>query len=134
MNKIKQIDFFFLLFILIIGSYSKDIIEFEFGQIRRGTLASNEYDYYSLTLPNELDKDSYLIIELEPTKYYDYLSDIVSDPNLYVSMAEKMPSINSYTWKSERFGDETISISPSFLSPNKIFIYQCIALKNAIIC
>ena len=111
--------FFLLLLILIFSSYSKDIIQFEFDEIRRGTLTNNEYDYYSLTLPKDLDKDSYLVIELEPSKYLDSISNIVSDPNLYVSMTEKMPSINSNTWKSERFGDETISISPSLLSPQQ---------------
>jgi hypothetical protein len=45
----------------------------------------------------------------------------MSDPNLYISTTYEKPSIDKYNWKSERFGDEIISINPKYLSPQKIF-------------
>jgi hypothetical protein len=73
--------------------------ELGFDLIRRGTLKDNEYDYYTLALPSEYDRDSHLIIELEPNKELDSLNNIISDPNLYISTTEKKPNIAVSTWK-----------------------------------
>ena len=121
MTKKNQIIFFLLITFLILISSSNNSIELELNQIKRGSLKNNEYDYYILTLPNKFDKESYLIVELEPYKELDVVNNIISDPNLYISMTEKKPSIQSNTWKSERFGDETISINPSYLNPEENF-------------
>ena len=113
--------FIFLVLFFIQLSNSKDLINFEIFQIKTGSLKVNEYDYYVLTLPNDIDKDNHLIIELEANRYLDAVNKILSDPNLYISMTDKMPSVVSNTWKCERFGEETISISPSFLKPSQTF-------------
>ena len=116
---IEKYTFFTLLSTLIISLYSKDLIKLELKQIKRGSLRTNEYDYYFLTLPNEYDINSNLIVELEPNKELDSINNIVSDPNLYISNTVKMPNINQNTWKCERFGDETVLIDSSSLSPSQ---------------
>ena len=119
---LKRNQFFlFIILFFIQESKSKDLIEFQIFQVKTGSLKVNEYDYYVLTLPNDIDLDNNLIIELEPNRYLDNVNSIVSDPNLYISMNEKMPSVVSNNWKCERFGEETISIGYSFLNPSQIF-------------
>ena len=34
------------------------------NEIKRGSLQNNEYDYYTLVLPKEIDKDNHLIEDL----------------------------------------------------------------------
>ena len=111
----------FLLLILIISSYSQNYITLELNDFKRGTLRTNEYEYYILTLPNEYNKTTHLVIELKPNENLDILNNIVSDPNLYISNTLKTPNINQNTWKCERFGDETILIDSSHLSPLQNF-------------
>ena len=119
-KKLRIIIFLSITFFNLISS-SEELIELGLKEIKRGSLKNNEYDYYILTLPNEFDKESYLIVELEPNKDLDVINNIISDPNLYISITEKMPNTILNTWKSERFGDETISINPSFLNPQQKF-------------
>ena len=119
-EKLRIIIFLSITFFNLISS-SEELIELGLKEIKRGSLKNNEYDYYILTLPNEFDKESYLIVELEPNKDLDVINNIISDPNLYISITEKMPNTILNTWKSERFGDETISINPSFLNPQQKF-------------
>ena len=113
----------FIFFILCVFSqiYSKEMLILPLNEVKYGSLRNNEYDYYTLTLPKKFDNDNHLIIELEANKNLDIVNNILSDPNLYISMTEKMPSNIENTWKSDRFGDETISISPSFLNSSKEF-------------
>ena len=84
----------FLLLILIISSYSQNYITLELNDFKRGTLRTNEYEYYILTLPNEYNKTTHLVIELKPNENLDILNNIVSDPNLYISNTLKTPNIN----------------------------------------
>ena len=106
---------------MIFITCSKELIELELDLVKCGSLRNEEYDYYILSLPDQFDKDNHLIIELEPNPQLDSINNIISDPNLYISTTEKNPSIDKYTFKSERFGDETISISPKNLSPKETF-------------
>ena len=94
-------------------------------EIKRGSLTNNEYDYYKLTLPEEVDKEGQIVIELEPDPSLDSINNIVSDPNLYISLDEQHPSTTVYTWASNRYGDETISIGPKHINP---FQYYYIAV------
>ena len=116
---------YFLLFILfskiIFISSSKELINLNLDLVKRGSLKNNEYDYYILTLPERIEEENHLIVELEPNPQLDSINNVISDPNLYISTSEKNPSSDSYTWKSERFGDEIISINPSYLSSKKAF-------------
>ena len=88
-----------------------------------------------LSLPDQFDKGDHLIIELKPNPKLDLINNIISDPNLYISTTEKNPSIDKYTFKSEYFGDETISISPKNLSSKKTFYISvhCILKCNYIL-
>ena len=110
-----------LLMNIIYISCSTELIQLELNLIKQGSLKNNEYDYYVLSLPEKLEEDNHLIIELEPNSQLDSINNIISDPNLYISILNKNPNENLYTWKSERFGDEIISINPSYLSPKKEF-------------
>jgi len=121
MSNIFLIKFYFLVSCLILTSYSKEQIILPLREEKTGSLMNNEYDYYVLTLPKELEKENHLIIELEANKVLDRINNIVSDPNLYISMKNQMPTHLDNTWKSDRFGDETVSISPSFLNPEQKF-------------
>ena len=111
--------FFLLLFILV--SCDKEIIELKLEKTKYGSLQKNEYDYYKLTLPKEIEKYNNLIIELEPNKELDIVSNIISDPDLYVSKSEKYPNESKHTWSSKRFGDETVSINRNLLEPKDVF-------------
>ena len=118
MAKILQASFFMILLSLInIISCSYEIRDMILGDIRRGSLTDNEYDYFKLTLPAEIDKDGQIIIELEPDQSLDLVNNIVSDPNLYVSLDEPHPTTTVHTWSSNRFGDETISIGGAHINP-----------------
>lgn len=111
LKKVIFIYFFLININIIFISCSKELIDLELDLVKRGSLRNEEYDYYILSLPDQFDKDNHLIIELEPNPQLDSINNIISDPNLYISTTEKNPSIDKYTFKSERFGDETISIS-----------------------
>ena len=121
MSDLFIVKFIFLISCLIWPLYSKEMITLPLNEVKRGSLRNNEYDYYTLTIPKDYSIDNHLIIELEANRNLDAVNNILSDPNLYISTIEKMPSDIENTWKSDRFGDETISISPSFLSPLKKF-------------
>ena len=121
MSKLIFIKFLLSISCIFFTSCSDDMKKLELNIISKDTLNDNEYNYYILTLPAAFDKDSHLIIELEPNKDLDLINSIISDPNLYISKTEKTPNIAVNTWKSDRFGDETISISPSYLSPSENF-------------
>ena len=115
---LKKIIFIYIFLIninMILISCSKELIELELDSVKRGSLRNEEYYYYILSLPDQFDKDNHLIIELEPNPQLDL------NPNLYISTTEKNPSIDKYTFKSEHFGDETISINPKNLSQKETF-------------
>ena len=99
---------------MIFITCSKELIELELDLVKLGSLRNEEYDYYILSLPDQFDKDNHLIIELEPIPQLDLINNIINNPN--TSTTEKNPSIDKYTFKSEHFGDETISINPKNLS------------------
>ena len=121
---LKKIIFIYIFLIninTIFISCSKELIELKLDLVKCGSLRNEEYDYYILSLPDQFDKDNHLIIELEPIPQLDLINNIISDPNLYISTTEKNPSIDKYTFKSEHFGDETISINPKNLSQKETF-------------
>jgi len=109
------------LLLFILASCNKEIIDLKLEKTKYGSLQKNEYDYYKLTLPKEIEKYNNLIIELEPNKELDKVSNIISDPDLYVSKSEKYPDETKYTWTSKRFGDETVSINKNLLEPKDVF-------------
>ena len=118
--KLKEFLIFFLIY-SISNINSKEIIDIELNITKYGSLQNNEYDYYKLSLSNEIEKNNYLIFELKQNKILDSISNIFSDPNLYISIEEKYPDDVKNTWSSKRFGDETISICTNFLNPKQSF-------------
>ena len=95
----------------------------ELDLVKCGSLRNEEYDYYILSLPDQFGKGDHLIIELKPNPLLDLINNIISDPNLYMSTTEKNPIIDKYTFKSKRFGDETISINPKKFISERNFLY-----------
>ena len=116
---IKYTLFFFSL--LIFFSYSKDIIKIDLNNVKRGSLRADEYDFYEITLPADINKTEQIVFELEANTELDSINNIVSDPNLYISVSEKMPTYEKHTWSSNRFGDETIAIGGPFINPFQYF-------------
>ena len=122
MSKFSNIKYFLILFsILEIYLCSDTLMEININETKTGTLQSDEYDFYKLTLPPETDRNSQLMIELEPNEILDYLNNIISDPNIYISVDEVHPTSFKNTWSSNRFGDETISISGEKIFPFQYF-------------
>ena len=117
----RSLIIFILLSNIIFISNSQELIQLELDLVKHGSLKNNQYDYYILSLPEEIEKENHLIVELEPNPQLDLINNVMSDPNLYISSTEKNPGTDKYTWKSERLGDEIISINPSYLSPKKSF-------------
>ena len=116
---IKYLYIFISFFIFI--SCSQDLIEISINQEKRGSLINNEYDYYKLTLPEKINKKNQLVFELEPNTELDSINNIVSDPNLYISLNDIHPTETEHHWSSYRFGDETISITGKYLNPFQIY-------------
>ncbi len=118
MIKIMHLNILFILFFLVnVISCTYELREINLNETKRGSLKNNEYDYYKITLPAEIDKDGQIVFELEPDPTLDAINNIVSDPNLYISIEEDHPNELRHTWASNRFGDETISIGGAHINP-----------------
>jgi hypothetical protein len=116
---LKKIIFIYIFLIninVIFIACSKELIELKLDLVKRGSLRNEEYYYYILSLPDQFDKDNHLIIELEHNPQLDSINNIINDPN--TSTTEKNPSIDKYTFKSERFGDE------NYINRSKKFIFE----------
>ena len=115
---IKTILIFLNILIFILST--DDIKEIKLNEEKLGSLKNDEYDFYKITLPGEINKNGQLIFELHANKRLDLLNDIVSDPNLYITIDEIHPTSVTNKWSSNRFGDEIITISGQFINP---FLY-----------
>ena len=116
---IKYLSIFLSIFIFVVCG--EDIKEISLNEKKKGSLKNDEYDFYKFVLPGEIDKDNQLVFELEPNPTLDSINNIVSDPNLYISKNDIHPTNLNHQWSSNRFGDETISISGPYLDPFQIF-------------
>ena len=122
MSKYANIKYFLILFsIFEFFLCSNTLMEIKINETKLGALQADEYDFYKLTLPENTDPNSQLMFELEPNELLDSLNNIVSDPNLYISIDEIHPTSFKNTWSSNRFGDETISISGAKIFPFQYF-------------
>ena len=122
MSKIIGINYLCLFLInFIFISCFNDIMEIKVNDTKRGVLKDDEYDFYKLTLPENVDKNGQIVFELEPYPELDLLNNIISDPNLYISIDELHPNELTSGWKSNRFGDETITISGQYVNPFQYF-------------
>ena len=122
MSKIISLKKIFLfLTLLIYAICGNEIINISLDEVKRGSLKDDEYDFYKLTLPDQVDNNSQIIFELEPNSDLDAINNIVSDPNLYISINDQYATQLKNMWSSNRFGDETITISGGYINPNQIF-------------
>jgi hypothetical protein len=115
----KALIILFSLLNCILCSY--DIKELSLNQIKYGALKNDEYDFYKITLPTDVDRGSQVIFEVESNPVLDRINNIVSDPNLYISIDEQHPTDLKNMWSSNRFGDETITLGPQYCNPNQYF-------------
>ena len=122
MSKIINIKYLFLFIsIFIFISCSDDIIEIKLNDEKKGSLKNDEYDFYKLTLPEEIDKNGQVVFEVEPNTELDSINNIVSDPNLYISINNNYPTNINHAWSSNRFGDETITVNGEYVKPFQFF-------------
>jgi hypothetical protein len=115
----KALIIFFYLLNFILCSY--EIKELVLNQIKYGALKNDESDFYKITLPVDVDRGGQVIFEVESNPTLDRINNIVSDPNLYISIDEQHPTDLKNMWSSNRFGDETITLGPQYCNPNQYF-------------
>ena len=136
MPKMATLRNFFLFMILFLYIFCGNaIIEIQLEDLKRGSLRDNEYDFYKLILPAEVDKSGQLIVELEPNVDLDAINNIISDPNLYISVNDQYVTEQNNMWASNRYGDETIAISGRYINPFQPFYIgvHCIKKCNYIL-
>jgi len=114
-------SFYLFISILSLIYCTYDIKELNLNEVKYGTLTKGEFDYYKITLPDNVDKSGQIVFELEPNTVLDNINNIVSDPNLYISVNEQHPSDTKNTWASNRFGEETITLGPQYINPHQYF-------------
>ena len=117
----KTKTFILILFFFTLISCTYDIKQLELNEVKYGALKNDEYDYYKITLPNTVEKGGQIIFEVEANQKLDSINNIVSDPNLYISIDEPHPDYLKHTWSSNRFGDETITLGAQYLNPYQYF-------------
>ena len=120
----KEKYIFLLIFILLnlLNIISSAPTSFSLNEAIKGSLADKTYVYYSLKLPQLNSVDSkFLLIEARRNEEQDFLDNIFSDPNLYISTTETYPGPNKNTWSSNRFGDEIISINQNHVKSGSTF-------------
>ena len=115
----KALIMLFSLLNFILCSY--DIKELSLNQIKYGALKNDESDFYKITLPVDVERGNQVIFEVESNPVLDRINNIVSDPNLYISIDEQHPTDLKNMWSSNRFGDETITLGPQYCNPNQYF-------------
>ena len=91
------------------------------NEIRRKTLEADQYDFYKLTLPPEIDRNGQLVFELTADSEYDAKYGLTSDPNLYISIDDINPTHLQHRWSSNRFGDEIVTLSGPYMIPFQYF-------------
>ena len=96
--------------------------DFALNQEVRASLPDKTYGYYRIKLPDmQTNSSKFLLFEARRNVEQDLLDNVFSDPNLYISLIDHMPSPVSNTWSSSRFGDEIISIDKKYVKSNTIF-------------
>ena len=115
---IKYIIFFISLIILI----SSAPTDLSLDTVVKGSLPDKTYTYYKLKLPVfSKDESKFLLVEARRNEEQDFLDNVFSDPNLFISTTEIYPGPNQNTWSSSRFGDEIISINQNYVKSGAFF-------------
>ena len=117
----KYLRYFFILLSLLLFISCAELSQIKINEIRKNSLAADEYDFYKLTLPPEIDRNSQLIFELDADTEYDTKYGMKSDPNMYISVDEINPTYLKHTWSCTRFGNEIIALNGPYLFPFQYF-------------
>jgi len=96
--------------------------EFTLNQEVKASLPDKTYRYYRIKLPEmKTNSSQFLLFEARRNVEQDLLDNVFSDPNLYISLVDTMPSPASNTWSSSRFGDEIISVDKKYVKSGTQF-------------
>ena len=122
MKTIKCSNYLILFLLSLFILISSDPTPFNLDEVVKGSLQDKTYMYYKLKLPI-LDKNDkkLLLFEARRNEEQDFLDNIFSDPNIYISTKQVYPGPTENTWSSSRFGDEIISINQNFVVSEAIF-------------
>ena len=120
--KIKNRIFNIIFLLSLLTSFSSATIDLSLDSVIKDSLPDKTYAYYKLKLPvfNE-DETKFLLVEARRNEEQDFLDNVFSDPNLYISTTEIYPGPNQNTWSSNRFGDEIISINQNYVKSGALF-------------
>ena len=125
MIKIIIIFGIFLLSFKPIYSEKKNT-KFSLDEILTGKIdKDDDYDFYELSLPKNIDKDSLLVFTARDNKIVLKNNDLLfSDPDIYISKKEKNPKNKKTSdWYSETFGNDIITIPAKNLTKtNTLYI------------
>ena len=109
-----KLTLLFLLIFPLIKSQTRNLTEIQLNQTIKGEKKEDEsFEYYTLTIPNDIEDKKYLLIFTVKEDKSDIKEgeEIFSDPDIYVSKTEKNPkSPETSTWYSERYGNDILSI------------------------
>ena len=117
-NFIFSTIFFLTIIKLIISSPTPISLNQEY----KSYLSDNTYSYLKLEIPETASNNKqFLLIEARRNVEQDFLDNVFSDPNLFISQNETYPGPNKNTWSGNKFGDEIISINQNYVKPGAQF-------------
>ena len=118
----KEKYIFVIIIVLNIFNIISSQTSFSLNEAIKGSLSDKSYSYFSLKLPElKTDESQFLLIEARRNVEQDFLDNIFSDPNIYISTTEMKPGPEKNTWSSIRFGDEIISINQNYVKTGSVF-------------
>ena len=122
MKNQKCFKYHLVLLISLFFSISSAPSPFNLNDVIKGSLPDKTYAYYKLKLPELTSGESkFLLFEARRNEEQDFLDNVYSDPNLYISTTEIYPGPNQHTWSRSRFGDEIISINKNYVKSGADF-------------
>ena len=120
--KINKYFIFLALILTILKVVTSAPALISLDQVYRGSLPDKGYAYLKLVIPKlEDDYTKFLLIQARRNEQQDFIDNIFSDPNLYISETEQYPGPKKNTWSSGRFGDEIISINQNYVKTDSAF-------------
>ena len=102
MKTIKCSNYLILFLLSLFILISSDPTPFNLDEVVKGSLQDKTYMYYKLKLPI-LDRNDkkFLLFEARRNEEQDFLDNIFSDPNIYISTKQVYPGPNENTFSQE---------------------------------
>ena len=121
-NILFVVIFLFLLKIII--SEKETNTKLVLDQIVAGKIdKDNSHDFYELSLPKKIDKNSILVFTANENKINLKEDDIFfSDPDMYISRKKNPKNKKESDWYSESFGNDIITIPSKDLNTTKLYL------------